>query len=127
MNENDNRSEITREIQWIPKGANEPRTFLVRVGLPVPDPELGGFVCTLQVEGEGWDAVVGAAAAAAQRPGTFHNTHAMLALTAALNMVPEVIEYHVKKAGGRVLSRLRGHRELDDEDPPVEADRDDAA
>ena len=120
-------SEITREIQWIPKGASEPRTFLVRVGLPVPDPELGGFICTLRIEGDGWDALVGAAAAAAQRPGIFHDTHAMLALTLALNMVPEVIEYHVKKAGGRVLSPLRFLEEPEDEEPPIDSDRGAAA
>jgi hypothetical protein len=107
---------ITRELEWWPTGATEPRTIRVNVSLPEPHPTLGGYQCTLTIEGfselEGFGE---------RRSGTFHDTEGMLALTHALNNVPQVIEYLVRKAGGgRVTSRLRS---LDDIDFLLEAER----
>lgn len=107
---------ITRELQWWPTGATEPRTIHVSVGLPEPHPTLDGYQCTLTIEGfselEGFGE---------RRSTTFHDTDGMLALTQTLNSLPHVIEYLVRKAGGgRITSRLRF---LEDDDLLLEAER----
>ncbi len=83
---------ITRELQWLPAGATKARTIRVSVTLPEPHPSLG-YQCTLMVDGFDWSEPH-------PRPGTFCNPEGMVALTSALNMVPHVIEYHVRRAGG---------------------------
>jgi hypothetical protein len=95
---------ITRELQWLPAEATELSTIRVSVGLPEPHPTLGGYECTLTVEGFG-----------ETQSTAFHDGDGMLALTYTLNMVPHVIERLVEKAGGgRVTSRLRV---LEEEEP----------
>jgi hypothetical protein len=97
------RPKITRELQWMPDGATTPRTIRVSVGLPEPHPELRGFQCTVDLEG--FEELMREGERASS---TFHNEDGMLALTAALNMVPHVIEYCIRKAGGgRPLAPLR--------------------
>jgi hypothetical protein len=100
---------IMRELQWWPTGAPEPRKIRVSVGLPEPHPSLG-YECTLTIEGF------------AERLSTaFHNTEGMLALTYALNILPHVIEYRVRAAGGgRVTPPLRV---LEDQDVPEDMER----
>lgn len=107
---------ITRELQWVPTGATEPRTIRVSIGLPEPHPTLRGYQCTFTVEG--FDELEGFRE---HNSSVFHDTEGMLALTQALDNVPHVIEYLVRKAGGgRITSRLRS---LDDIDLLLEAER----
>lgn len=101
---------IKREVEWWPTGATEPRTICVSVGLPEPHASLGGYQCTLTIEGFGESAST-----------TFHDSEGMIALTNALNMVPHVIEHCVRAAGGgRITSRLRS---LEDQDVPEDLER----
>jgi hypothetical protein len=101
---------MARELQWLPAGATELRTVRVSVGLPEPHPTLGGYQCTLTVEGFG-----------EAHSTAFQDADGTLALTYTLNMVPHVIEHLVEKAGGgRVISRLRV---LEDEESALEAER----
>src|SRR5688572_868489 len=107
---------ITRELEWWPTGATEPRPIRVSLGLPEPHPTLGGYQCTLTVEG--FDELEGFGG---RRSTAFHDAEGMLALTHALNSLPHMIEHLVRKAGGgRITSRLRV---LDDMDLLFEAER----
>lgn len=102
---------ITRELQWFPPGATQARTLRVSVTLPEPHPSLG-YQCTLTVDGFDWQEP--------HPPGTFCDHDGMVALTSALNMVPHVIGYHVRRAGGgRVTPDIGGENDLD----LLEADR----
>lgn len=82
---------ISREVKWWPVGATEPRTLKAIVTLPVPHPSLG-YQCTLRVEGFDFPADA--------RLGSFCHSEGMTALAEALNMVPHVLAYHVRRAGG---------------------------
>jgi hypothetical protein len=87
---------ITREVQWWPPGATEPRLIRASVGLPEPHPTLG-YQCTATIEGF-----------AQSGSAMSYDTEPMLALTHALNMLPEVIEYRVRaEGGGRITPDLR--------------------
>lgn len=101
---------LTREIEWWPTGATKPQTVRVSIGLPEPHPTLGGYECKVTVDGFGQGYST-----------SFHDAEGMIALTSALNMVPDAIEYNVQKAGGgRITSRLRL---IEDQDAPEEEAR----
>ena len=93
---------ITRDLEWWPAGATEPRIIRVSVGLPEPHPSLG-YQCTLTLDGF-----------AERHSAVFYDTEGMLALTYTLNILPHVIEHLGRAAGGgRVTSRLRILEDVD--------------